>query len=136
MKSSLATRPLTDRERALARWMLENGGPEARAFLGQLEAAEATNWRCPCGCASFNFKVRGKPSAPPGVHILGDYVFGTEANLAGVFIFSSNSILSGVEVYGLASDAPNVLPEPDVLRSFATAASDQARQQQERTHGA
>jgi len=136
MRSSADTRPLTDRERPLARWMLENGGPEASAFLGQLETAEATSWRCPCGCASFNFKVRGKPEAPPGVHILGDYVFGTEADLAGAFIFSSNGILSGVEVYGLASDAPTVLPGPDVLRPFAAAVTEQARRHPDRTHDA
>jgi hypothetical protein len=98
--------------------MLENGGPDARAYLSQLEAAEATNWRCACGCASFNFKVQGRPEAPPGVHILGDFVFGSEADLSGVFIFESNGTLSGVEVYGLAGDAPAALPEPESLRPW------------------
>ncbi|MES9853685.1 MAG: hypothetical protein ABW170_17860 [Candidatus Thiodiazotropha sp. L084R] len=62
------------------------------------------------------FKIRGKKEAEPGVHILSDYLFGDEASLAGVFIFSSKGVLSGLEVYGLAIDAPTVLPEPSDLR--------------------
>ena len=112
------TRPLTDDELRLACWMLENGGPDARAYLSQLEAAEATTWYCTCGCASFNFKVSGRPEAPPGVHILGDFLFGSEADLFGVFIFESNGTLSGVEVYGLAGDAPATLPAPESLRPW------------------
>ncbi len=116
----ITTRPLTDDELRLARWMLENGGPDARAYLSQLEASEATTWRCPCVCASFNFKVQGRQEAPPGVHILRDFVFGSEANLSGVFIFESNRTLSGVEVYGLAGDAPAALPEPGSLRPWGS----------------
>jgi hypothetical protein len=121
MRATVTTRPLTDDELRLARWMLENGNPDARAYISQLEAAEATTWRCPCGCASFNFKVHGMPEAPPGVHILGDFVFGAEADLAGAFIFESDGILSGLEVYGLAGDAPVALPEPDSLRPWGDA---------------
>ena len=108
-------RPLSDKERRLARWMLENGNPDAAAFLTQLDNAEVTPWRCPCGCASINFKVAGMPAAPPGVHILADFVFFNGDELAGIFIFSSNGILSGLEVTGLAGDAPKELPEPAAL---------------------
>lgn len=114
--TSSTNRPLTTSERSLAKWMLEHGTSEARAFLPQLEDAEVTPWKCPCGCASFNFQVRGMPPAPPGVHILGDFVFGAEGELAGIFICSSNGILSGVEIYGLAGDAPSELPAPAALR--------------------
>lgn len=98
--------------------MLENGTAEARGFLAQLEVAEATDWKCPCGCASFNFRIKGQPEAPPGVHILGDYLVGREDNLSGAFIYSSAGILSGVELYGLAGDAPRVLPAPEELRPY------------------
>jgi hypothetical protein len=113
-----ANRPLTPSERRLAHWMLENGSAEAAAFLSQLARAEVTSWRCPCGCASFNFRVKGMAEAPPGAHILGDFLFGTTKDLAGIFIFSSAGILSGVEVYGLAGDAPKQLPTPEELRPF------------------
>lgn len=112
------TRPLTPAELALAQWMLKNGTPEGQTYLPQLEFAEATLWKCECGCASFNFRIKGQPEAPPGVHVLGDYLFGSGENLSGVFIFSSADILSGVEIYGLAGDAPHVLPTPEELRSF------------------
>lgn len=45
MNSTEVNRPLTTTEHTLARWMLENGLPEARAFLEQLDVAEVTPWR-------------------------------------------------------------------------------------------
>jgi hypothetical protein len=109
-------RQLTDREERLVRWMLEHGSPEAADFLPQLELAEVTPWRCQCGCASINFRIRGKAAPPPGVHIIADFVFGEEDTMSGVFVFEKDGILSGLEVYGLAGDAPKSLPEPEVLR--------------------
>ena len=112
------TRPLTEDEMNLARWMLENGTSEASMYVDQLLRAEATSWRCSCGCASFNFKIRDLPEAPPGVQILGDYLVGDDAHLYGAFIFQSGGILSGVELYGLAGDAPKIIPMPNELRRF------------------
>ncbi|MDM0043448.1 hypothetical protein QTH91_03055 [Variovorax dokdonensis] len=117
MNSTDANRSLTTAERALARWMLENGPPEARAFLEQLNEAEVTPWRCPCGCASINFQIKGRPATPPGVHILGDYLCGPLDAPAGAFIFESGGVLGGIEVYSLGSDAPSALPRPP-LRPF------------------
>ena len=111
-------RPLTDAERHLARWMLEHGKPEGKSFLPQIEIAEVTSWRCPCGCASINFKIKGHPPAPPGVHHLGQFVFGNEDDPNGIFIFESAGILSGIEVYGMVGEAPTSLPHPDSLRPF------------------
>lgn len=112
-------RPLTADEFRLARWMLEHGSADARDFLPQLEQAEVTSWKCPCGCASVNFRVKGYPPAPPGVHILGDFVFGGDDNLCGIFIYESAGILSGLEVCGYATDAPRLLPAPESLRSIS-----------------
>jgi hypothetical protein len=105
-----STRPLTESERTLARWMLEHGTSEAKSFLPQLERAQATSWRCKCGCASFHFKIEGHPPAPPGVNILGDFVFGRGDELNGIFIYESADILSGVELVGYAGTAPATLP--------------------------
>jgi len=114
-----ATRPLTEQERSLAQWMLEHGNPEAPAFLTQLAHADATLWHCPCGCASFNFKVEGRSEAPPGVQILGDFVVGEGEAMFGIFVFECGGTLSGVEVYSLAADAPRILPTPEQLRPWA-----------------
>ncbi|BAU49494.1 hypothetical protein SVA_2946 [Sulfurifustis variabilis] len=111
-------RPLTDGERQLAHWMLENGTAEAKQYLSQLELAEVTSWKCPCGCASIHFQIKGHPEAPPGVRILGDFLVGEGENQAGVFIYSSEGLLSGLEVYGLAGDAPRTLPRPVELRPW------------------
>jgi hypothetical protein len=100
--------------------MLEHGTAEAKAYLSQLELAEVIPWQCPCGCASINFQIKGHAEAPPGVHILGEFLFGDGDNLSGIFIFSSGGLLSGLEVYGLAGDAPRVLPGPEELRPFET----------------
>ena len=116
----MGNRALTQSERSLARWMLENGSAEAAAFLSQLDNAEVTPWRCPCGCASLKFKIKGMSDAPPRVHILGEFVFGKDETFSGIFIFSSAGILSGIEVYGLAGDAPPQLPDPKELRPFGS----------------
>ena len=111
-------RQLTDHERRLVRWMLEHGSPEAAAFLPQLDEAEVTPWRCTCGCASINFQLRGRPEAPPGVHPIGNFLFGEGDTLSGIFVYENGGVLSGLEVYGLPGDAPRSLPQPEELRSF------------------
>lgn len=115
------TRKLTQEEYELSRWLLEHGNEDVKAFIDQLDQAEATLWKCECGCASFNFKIQGIPEAEPGVHVLSEYVFGDEANLAGVFIYSCEGTLSGLEVYGLAADAPTTLPKPYQLKPWGEA---------------
>jgi len=110
-------RPLTEAERRLAHWMLEHGEPEASRFLEQLERARVVS-RCPCGCASVDFEVAGLPAPSGGLRILGDYVYGNESDLTGIFIFERSGILAGIEVYGLGGDAPSTLPSPTALRPF------------------
>jgi hypothetical protein len=114
------TRPLTDEEQTLARWMLEHGTPEAQPFLAQLGRAQATLWRCPCGCPSFNFKIPDHPPAPPGVHILADFIYGTPDDLKGIFIYEKAGILSGLEVFGYAGDHPTTLPAVTDLRPITS----------------
>lgn len=112
-------RRLTDDERHLLRWMLEHGGPEAAAFLSQLDEAEVTPFRCKCGCASLEFEIRGRAKAPPGVHTLADFIFGEGDSLSGIFVFEKDGTLSGLEVYGLTGKAPKTLPRPDELRPLS-----------------
>jgi hypothetical protein len=117
LPTSSGNRPLSRAERDLAQWMLENGDPGARFFLPQLDLAEVTPWRCKCGCASINFQIKGHPPAPPGVHVLGDYLIG-EDHMNGIFIFESGGILSGIELVGYAGQAPTVLPTLESLRHW------------------
>jgi hypothetical protein len=111
-------RALTDTERDLARWMLKHGAADATQHLVQLELAEVAPWRCQCGCASIKFEIKGYAKASPGVQVLGDFVMGEEDHQSGAMIYSSGGLLRGIEVYGLAGDAPRVLPRPEDLRVF------------------
>lgn len=97
--------------------MLEHGCAEAEKFLPQLELAEVTPWKCPCGCASINFQLRGQEEAPPRVHILGDFALGEGDSTGGAFIFASGGILSGIEVYSFG-DPVTTLPNSSDLREF------------------
>ena len=114
-------RQMTSAERTLAHWMLAHGRPEAEAFLPQLEQALVTAWQCRCGCASINFFVPGQPEPTGGMKTLADFVFGTTSDLSGVFVYEQAGVLSGLEVYGLAGDAPKVLPSIESLRPFSDA---------------
>ncbi len=111
-------RPLTHAEHELARWILEHGEPRALEFLEQLDRAQVVS-RCPCGCASVDFEVAELPAPSGGLKILGDFVFGGESDLAGIFVFERSGVLAGLEVYGLGEDAPATLPLPSTLRPFA-----------------
>jgi len=113
-------RALTPEERQLAHWMLEHGKPEARTFLPQLDRLRVLPWRCPCGYASINFRVESHVPPPPGMNILGDFVFGSGEQLSGIFIFENDGLLAGIEVYGCAGDVPKVLPKPEELRPFGS----------------
>jgi hypothetical protein len=113
------TRLLTKEEHQLIEWMLKHGSPEALQFLPQLASARATSWRCPCGCASINFVLEGQPLAESrGIYVIADFVFGPADQLSGIFVFQKAGMLAGLEVYGLAGDAPKHLPAQEALRPF------------------
>jgi hypothetical protein len=114
-------RPLTDAERGLVRWMLERGTADAKQYLDQLALAEVTPWRCPCGCATIHFQIRGYAEPPPGIDTLGNFVTREGDHQTGAFIYSSGGLLRGIEVYGLTGDAPHVLPRPEELRDLESA---------------
>ena len=52
------------------------------------------------------------------MHIVADFIFGPDDQPSGVFIFQKSGMLAGLEVYGLAGDAPKFLPVSEVLRPF------------------
>ena len=54
---------------------------------------------------------------------MADFIFGTDDDLSGIFVFEQSGILAGLEVYGLAGDAPKSLPSPESLRAFLDAKS-------------
>jgi hypothetical protein len=112
-------RELTPAEEQLIRWMLDHGNADARLFLPQLERTQVTPFRCPCGCPSINLSIDGLPEPSGGMHILADFMFGAEEELSGIFVWEQGGVLAGLEVYGLAGDAPKTLPLPHSLRPLS-----------------
>jgi hypothetical protein len=110
-------RELSPTERELVRWMLRDAGPSMAPFLAQLADAYVVA-RCPCGCASLDFAVRGRPLPKGPMRTLADYVFGSDTELAGLFVFEQGGTLGGIEVYSLADQVPKTLPTPEMLRPF------------------
>ena len=116
-------RSLTSAEEQLIRWALEHGSPDALDFLPQLEKAEVTPYRCRCDCASINLSIDGCDAPSGGMHILADFLIGKDGMSGGLFVFEQNGILAGLEVYGLAEDAPKTLPSTESLRPFGNEAT-------------
>src|SRR5690242_1135059 len=116
---SCMNRPLGASEKHLVRWLLEHGGQEARALLPVLEKAGASDWHCACGCASINFSIKGVAKPSGGIRPIADFVFGSDQDLSGIFVFEQSGVLAGLEVYGMAGDAPKTLPLPESLRSWS-----------------
>jgi hypothetical protein len=114
-------RELTSEERHLIRWMLEHGEPDAPQFLAQFEQAQVLPTLCPCGCASIDFSIDGQPKPGGPLRPIADFLFGSDTDLSGIFVFEQAGVLAGLEVYGLAGDAPKTLPTPDTLRPFPDA---------------
>ncbi|MFH1344817.1 MAG: hypothetical protein ABIL01_27000 [Pseudomonadota bacterium] len=116
-ESSSETRSLTAEEHHLVVWMLEHGEQDAALLLPQLALARATSWRCPCGCASFNLAVGGRPyDIKASMRVVADFIFGPIDQPSGIFLFTKGGVLAGLEVYGMAGDAPKSLPAFDTLR--------------------
>jgi hypothetical protein len=112
-------RELSTQEHGLIEWMLKHGSGEPQHFLEQLAGARVVS-RCSCGCASIDLAVPGRRLPEGGLRIIGDFLFGEDASLCGAFVFEREGLWAGLEVYGLAVEAPRVLPRPDELRPFAT----------------
>ena len=115
MNEAQNNRDLASDERQLIRWMLEHGEPEAVRFLPQLERLQVLPARCPCGCASIDFSIEGRPKPSGPMHVIADFLFGRESNPCGIFLFAQEERLAGLEVYILAGDGPKTLPTPDIL---------------------
>ena len=97
--------------------MIDHGTGDKELYRSQLAQATVVN-ACDCGCPSIDFAIGGKePEARTEMEILGDYFYGNENELCGVFVFACNGQLAGIEFYTLAAEeVPPGIPLPDSLR--------------------
>lgn len=96
--------------------MLENGKPEAKEFISQLDKVRVVG-QCGCGCATIDFQIEGHPVPTGGMNLIGDFLFGPEDDPGGVFIFEQDGLLGGIEVLGYGEETITTLPDPTELRS-------------------
>lgn len=110
-------RDLDERERALVRWLLEHGTPDAAPCLLQVPLVRVVS-RCACGCASLNFEIGGQGwRSPGGMTILSDHDWrDAEGRAFGIFVFAKANTLAGIEVYSMDGvSVPRELPSERVL---------------------
>jgi hypothetical protein len=69
----------------------------------------------------MHFSLADQPKPSGGLRPVADFVFGSEHDLSGIFVYEQSGVLCGLEVYGMAGGAPKVLPTPDMLRPFSNA---------------
>ena len=111
-------RDLTAEERQLLRWMLEHGGSEADGYLPQVDRVRVTAFRCPCGCASINFRVPGHDGPSGGIRPIAEFEIRDGDEVSGAFVYVQNGQLGGIELYGGTGDAPKRLPSPSQLHRW------------------
>jgi hypothetical protein len=116
--SQITPRVLSASENELARWLIEGSTilrpDEKTYFLAELAQARVTS-KCDCGCASIEFEI-GEKNRPHGdLRPISEAIVG--ANQFGVFVYEQEGVLSGMEIYGMASmDLPSVFPPIDDIR--------------------
>jgi len=113
-------RPLSEEERSLLIWLVDNGDEEARSLKHEIERVTVET-ECGCGCASIDFAVDGKSlKVNSGMIVVSDHLYESEnGNQMGCFLYSIEGHLAGIEVYSLdGEETPNVLPNPQKLYPF------------------
>jgi hypothetical protein len=111
-------RELTPEERQLLQWMLEHGGSDAAQYLRAVDQLRVTTFRCPCGCASINFRVPGYDGPSGGIRPIAEFEVRDGEEVSGAFVYVQSGQLGGIEVYGCTGDAPNRLPSPSQLQPW------------------
>lgn len=107
---ALLNRTLTGHERALVRWLLEHGDPDADELLPQIEMLSVFQ-KCTCGCPTVYFAFNGEPVARKGKRLISDHLAKVDGQDVGVMLFVNNGRISSLEVYSCAgTDKPFGLP--------------------------
>jgi len=116
-------RALSDEERTLVQWMLENGESHAPSFLPQLGQARVAA-RCACGCVSIDFAIAGqRASTSSAMDIIADFDwYDADGHRFGAFLFARDGLLAGLDIYSIdGAVTPTWLPKPEQLRTLPLA---------------
>ena len=109
-------RPLTEKERSVTLWLLQQCDDDASTFLADVGKATVVG-RCPCGCDTIDFAISGFRPENNGMNVLSDfYWIDDDGYTNGIFVFSISGQLAGLEVYSCDGECGAVrLPDPSRL---------------------
>jgi hypothetical protein len=110
-------RPLTNEEKQLLRWLLNNGNPGSDSFIPQIDRALVTA-KCNCGCASIYLTVDDRAKEEKaGWTIVSDYQWRSDSgNLCGIMVFAQNNFLILLDLWSIDGvEVPAQLPDPTRL---------------------
>jgi hypothetical protein len=122
---SFPARGLSEKERSVTRWLIEHAScseEQKKKYLADLKEAHVIG-ACGCGCASVDFAISGvgSDSSDP-LDPFGDFM--TRDRRYGVFVFSKQQQLAGIEIYTLGANAPGSdFPAPEELVPFEEGAN-------------
>ncbi len=96
--------------------MLKRSAAEPERYLEQISRLRVVG-RCGCGCPTVDLALEGQPHSRDAVARLIAEAEGQspEGISVGVLVFAKDEVLSEMEVYSVAGDAPFSLPSPDTL---------------------
>jgi len=112
------SRPLTQHERDLLRWLIDHSHMNASHLLPQINRLSVAT-RCTCGCPTIDFALDGEPVAKKGEKLVSDGLAEVEGMPVGVMLWQSNDRISTLEVYSLpGSNSPFGLPAIESIHSY------------------
>lgn len=113
------SRLLTQQEAALLRWMLDNCGPDAFAYMDQIDRLRVVS-ECTCGCPTIDLALHDQPAATTGGSLItadaeGESPEGFRVN---VIVHVRDDVICELEVAAFDNTGPFALPRPADLRAF------------------
>lgn len=114
-------RPLSEHERTLLRWMVEESSGIGSGLSVQLERATVAA-RCGCGCASIDLSVDGvEEDKKEPMDLIADFAWKTKTgNLCGAYLFTRRGHLAGLDLWSIdGAETPSALPETQALFPLA-----------------
>jgi hypothetical protein len=113
------SRPLTEQERELITWLIDNGEYEDRHSLRAQVTRLSVRERCTCGCPTVYFALDGSPVPTQGERLVSDYLATVSSMEVGVMLFETAGHLSSLEVYSCpGTDQPFGLPDIASIRPY------------------
>ena len=114
-------RPLSEQERALLRWMIEQSSDVRSELSAQVDHTTVAA-RCGCGCASIDLAVDGvEEDKKEPMDLIADYAWKTKGgNLCGAYLFTRRGHLAGLDLWSIdGAETPATLPAPEELSPFS-----------------